>query len=339
MGRNAATPRRGRNPSNFSTTAPGMIAPGAFWPQDRPIRFADLFCGIGGFHLAAAAFGMRCVLACDIDAHARKAYQANFGLEPCADIRDLAADAVPDMDLLMGGFPCQPFSIIGGRAGFADARGTLFFEIARILEAKRPRAFLLENVRQLKSHQNGETLRCILEALRGLGYTVEWTVLNALDFGLPQKRERLLIVGFDGPVTGFEWPRLTAPMKPLSDLLETQVDARHYASDAIRRARQAAHTPSVTPSIWHENKSGSVSSHPYSCALRAGASHNYLLVNGERRLTAREMLRLQGFPDTFQVVCSDAQTRQQAGNSVPVPMIQAALGNLLKVQRAKEREA
>lgn len=305
---------------------------GSFWPNDRPLRFVDLFCGIGGFHQAAASLGMECVLACDIDPGARKAYNANYGIDPKHDVCALEADDIPEMDILLGGFPCQPFSIIGNMEGFADARGTLFFELARIIEAKQPSAFVLENVRQLASHNHGETLKHILKILRGLGYTVESKILNALDFGVPQKRERILIVGFKGGVHGFTWPTGKMPMPPLASVLETEVDRRHYVSDRIKESRLKSHASKHKPAIWHENKAGNVSSHPFSCALRAGASYNYLLVDGERRLTGREMLRLQGFPDTFKIVCTDGQTRKQAGNAVPVPMVKAVLERMLSVK-------
>ncbi len=219
------------------------------------------------------------------------------------------------------------------------SRGTLFFELAKIIEAKQPAALVLENVKQLVSHNGGKTLARILEILRGLGYTVDCRVFNALNFGLPQKRERVLIVGFKGEVSGFDWPRRHIPMIPLSEILEKDPDPSTFVSDRIKRARKVAHKSEIKPSIWHENKSGNISSHPFSCALRAGASYNYLLVDGERRLTPREMLRLQGFPDTFQVIGTDSQIRKQAGNSVPVPMVKAVLERVLNVERAETKRA
>lgn len=298
-----------------------------YWEQKSKLRYIDLFCGIGGFHQAADELGLECVFACDIDEEARKAYEHNYGIQPKGDITGIRSKYIPDHEILFAGFPCQPFSIIGSREGFADARGTLFFEIARILKDKQPRAFVLENVRQLASHDKGKTLERILEILRNeLGYTVDYKILNALNFGLPQKRERVMIVGFKDKVAGFNWDKIEkVPMKPLSEILEKNPDEKHFVSERIKRNRFAAHTAKVTPSIWHENKAGNISSHPFSCALRAGASYNYLLVNGERRLTPREMLRLQGFPDTFEIVCNDSQTRKQAGNAVPVPMVKAVI--------------
>jgi DNA (cytosine-5)-methyltransferase 1 len=145
-----------------------------------------------------------------------------------------------------------------------------------------------------------------------------------MDFGLPQKRERIFIAGFSRPAA-FAWPEGGHVMKPLAEILEKDVDKKYFASAYIRENRLKRLRPGAEPTIWHENKSGHVSSYPYSCALRAGASHNYLLVDGARRLTPREMLRLQGFPDSYKIVCSYSQTRRQAGNSLPVPMAAAVL--------------
>jgi DNA (cytosine-5)-methyltransferase 1 len=252
----------------------------------------------------------------------------NYGIEPWADVTKVDAGDVPEHDLLLAGFPCQPFSIIGGRLGFADTRGTLYFEIARIVEARRPRAFVLENVKMLARHDRGRTLQTILDTLEGLGYCASWRVLNALDFGLPQRRERTFIVGFDRP-SAFVWPEGGCRPRPLGELLEEQAPARYWASPAIRAARSLQQSKDSEPTIWHENKSGHVSKHPFACALRAGASHNYLLVDGERRLTEREMLRLQGFPDDFRITGSYAQTRRQAGNAVPVPVARAVIAAAL----------
>jgi DNA (cytosine-5)-methyltransferase 1 len=298
------------------------------------VRHIDLFCGIGGFRLAvetaAERRGLeaRCVFSCDIDRHCARAYEANFGDVPVGDITAVEAGSVPDHELLVAGFPCQPFSIIGRREGFEDARGTLFFDIARIVAEKRPEALILENVKTLKGHNGGKTLGRILGALSELGYKTDWRTLNALDFGLPQKRERIWIVAMrDGGK--MEWPQGGARMTPLSELLEKDPPEKFFASERIRKKRLAGGAmKSSEPTIWHENKSGNVSAHPYSCALRAGASHNYLLVDGERRLTPREMLRLQGFPDDYRIVCGDSQTRRQAGNSLPVNVAESVAGAL-----------
>jgi DNA (cytosine-5)-methyltransferase 1 len=293
------------------------------------LTFTDMFCGIGGFHVAAAELGSECVFACDIDEEARRAYQHNFGIDPAGDITLIPPDDIPDHNILLAGFPCQPFSIIGAMRGFEDVRGTLFFNLAEIIDAKKPQAFVLENVRQFSTHHRGQTLSRILEVLSDLGYRTDWKLLNALDFGLPQKRERTFIVGFLDKSAPFTWPELDSDTLSLEEVLERDVPGRYWASDEIRRKRREKHQSEYDLSIWHENKAGNVSSHPFSCALRAGASYNYLLVNGERRLTPREMLRLQGFPESFELPGTYQQVRKQTGNAVPVPVARAVLENVI----------
>jgi DNA (cytosine-5)-methyltransferase 1 len=299
------------------------------------IRFIDLFCGIGGFRVAMDqacvenGLSPECVFSSDIDKFCQDSYEENFGHRPAGDITKIDEKDIPDHDILFAGFPCQPFSIIGQRQGFNDIRGTLFFDIARIIKHKRPKAFILENVKQLVGHDGGKTLKVILSTIeKDLGYHVQYAVLNALDYGLPQKRERVIIIGHREPIL-FSFPSPVRPFTPLSQILEKNVDKKHYASDYITNRRKEMHNSAYKLSIWHENKSGNISSYPYSCALRAGASYNYLLVNGERRLTPREMFRLQGFPDTYKIVVADGQARKQAGNAVPVNLVKAVILKLL----------
>ncbi len=297
-------------------------------PRTELKTFIDLFAGVGGFHIAAANAGLNCVYASEIDKPASSVYRSNFGLEPDGDITQVDASDVPKHDLLCAGFPCQPFSIIGKRRGFSDTRGTLFFDIARILESKRPTAFILENVKQLVTVDGGRVIGHIVSVLKELNYDVDHRVLNALNFGLPQKRERVIIVGRLDGLDRFEWPSAASRTTPLKDILEPKPDARHYVSARIREARHARHKATIKPAIWHENKGGNVASHPFSCALRAGASYNYLLVDGKRRLTPREMFRLQGFPEDFNLHEVDGQARKQAGNAVPVPLVEAVIRRL-----------
>jgi|TARA_R100000501_G_C2624714_1_gene118019 DNA (cytosine-5)-methyltransferase 1 len=298
------------------------------------LKFIDLFCGIGGFRVAFEEaceendIQPQCVFSSDIDKFCQDSYEENFGDRPFGDITKVDEKDIPDHDILFAGFPCQPFSIIGQRKGLNDTRGTLFFDIARIIKEKKPKTFILENVKQLVGHDKGKTLKVILQTLKDLGYQVQYSVLNALDYGLPQKRERVVIVGHREPIM-FTYPDPIKPYKPLNEILEKKVDKKHLASDYIRKKRKESHKSSYYPSIWHENKSGNICSYPYSCALRAGASYNYLLVNGERRLTPREMLRLQGFPDSYKIVVSDGQAKKQAGNAVPVNMVKAVIEKLL----------
>jgi DNA (cytosine-5)-methyltransferase 1 len=300
----------------------------------QKIKFIDLFCGAGGFRIAMEQACREnnllpeCVFSSDIDPFCQDSYEANFGHKPIGDIMQVQEKDIPQHDILLAGFPCQPFSIIGQMQGFNDIRGTLFFDIARILKHNRPQAFVLENVKQLVGHDKGRTLKIILQTLQGLGYYVQYKVLNALDYGLPQKRERLIIVGHRQPIL-FSFPEPIRPFKPLSEILEKEVDKKYYASEYITQKRKAKHKSDYEIAIWHENKAGNICSYPYSCALRAGASYNYLLVNGERRLTPREMFRLQGFPDSYKIVVNDSQARKQAGNAVPVNLAKAVILKLL----------
>lgn len=291
----------------------------------------DLFCGIGGFHVAANNLGLDVIFASDIDEDCRAAYRYNYGLLPAGDITSIRAEDIPDHDILLAGFPCQPFSIIGSKRGIADPRGTLFLEILRIVRVKRPLGIVIENVKQLATAQDGTILKHIIDDLRGMGYSVDSRILNALDFGLSQKRERVIIVATLPTFDTFPWPTEKIPMTPLANILEKDPDPKCFVSERIRAKRHATHKAKISPSIWHENKGGHISSYPYSCALRAGASYNYLLVDGERRLTPRELLRLQGFPDSFKITCTDSQTRKQAGNAVPVPLVESAIKGVVDV--------
>ncbi|MDR2152021.1 MAG: DNA (cytosine-5-)-methyltransferase [Helicobacteraceae bacterium] len=300
----------------------------------KVVRFVDLFCGAGGFRQAAIeAFAARniasdCVFSCDVDRFCQDSYEANFGERPHGDITKIDENDIPDHDILFAGFPCQPFSIIGQMRGFEDTRGTLFFEVARIIKRKKPKALILENVKQLSKHNGGKTLQVVMATLKELGYDAKHAILNALDYGLPQKRERVIIAGFREK-NDFTFPPPIKPYKPLSQILERKVDRKYYASEYIASKRRAKHKSAHKPAIWHENKSGNISSYPYSCALRSGASYNYLLVDGKRRLTPREMFRLQGFPDRYKIVAGDRQARRQAGNAVPVNVARAVIERAL----------
>ena len=294
-------------------------------------NFIDLFAGIGGIRIPFESLGGTCVFSSEWDKHAQQTYMHNFGETPAGDITQIDETDIPHHDVLLAGFPCQPFSILGNKQGFGDTRGTLFFDIARILKQKQPTAFLLENVKQLLTHDKGRTFTIIQEQLSQLGYTTYHKVLNALDFGLPQKRERIFIVGFREPIA-FDFPEGTGAYKPLSEILEPDEDVEPslFASERIRTLRrEKCKVDAFFPSIWHENKGGNISVLPFSCALRAGASYNYLLVNGIRRPSGRELLRLQGFPEDFKIVGNMMQHRKQIGNSVAIPVVHAIAERML----------
>lgn len=297
-------------------------------PKQGQFTLIDLFAGIGGIRLPFNELGYRCVFSSEWDKFAQQTYFANFGEMPFGDItKESTKKYIPAyFDLLLAGFPCQAFSIMGKMKGFEDVRGTMFFEVATILEQHKPQAILLENVKQLTTHDHGRTFKTILRVLDELGYHVKWKVLNALDFGLPQKRERVIIVGFRNKesIDAFDFDFKKQPYS-LKGVLESDdmVDTSLYASDWIieKRKKQTEGKQIFYPSIWHENKAGNVSVLDYACALRTGASYNYLLVNGKRRPSSRELLRLQGFPDEYRISVSHGEIRRQTGNSVAVPMI------------------
>lgn len=296
-------------------------------------KFIDLFAGIGGIRLGFESVGGQCVFSSEWDSEACKTYEANFGEHPAGDITKIPSEAIPDFDILLAGFPCQPFSIIGGQEGFKhETQGTLFFEVERIIRDRRPAAFMLENVKGLTSHDGGRTFSIILEHLNGLGYHVHYKVLNALDYGVPQKRERIIIVGFKDEVEfSFPNPIPYDQRKTLQDILETDVPQRYYVRPEIRDSRLARlkYKGYPKPYVSHENIGGTSTPHPYFSALRAGASANYVLINDERRPTERELLRTQGFPDSFKVVVSYSSIRKQTGNSVAVPMISAVAEQII----------
>jgi len=301
--------------------------------------FIDLFAGIGGMRIPFAELGGECIFSSEWDEFAQQTYRSNFDDMPAGDITKIDEAAIPDHDVLLAGFPCQPFSIIGNKHGFGDTRGTLFFDIERIIKKKQPQAFLLENVRQLVSHDKGRTFLVISKHLKELGYTIYYKILNALDFDLPQKRERIFIVGFLEQIA-YNFTIGTGKYKPLSEILEPddKVDASFFASERIRISRlKKCKIEPFYPSIWHENKGGNISVLPFSCALRAGASYNYLLVNGIRRFSGRELLRLQGFPEDFKIVVNITQLRKQTGNSVAVPVISAVAKKMQEALQQRKR--
>lgn len=307
-----------------------------FPPPETPrFTFIDLFSGIGGIRLGFQAVGGKCVFSSEWDEFAAKTYEANFGERPFGDITKIPMRAIPEFDILLAGFPCQPFSIIGAKAGFEhETQGTLFFNIERILLDKKPKAFMLENVRNLTAHNNGKTFQVILRHLKEAGYHVYHKVLNALDYGVPQKRERIIMCGFKEPIP-FTFP---SPIKKqnrskISDILEPDdvISPKLYVRKEIRESRLARlKDPGFPkPYLSHENVAGAITPHSFSCALRAGASANYLLVNDERRLSPRELLRIQGFPDAFKIVVNYGQIKRQTGNSVAVPVIRSVAESMV----------
>lgn len=298
-------------------------------------RFIDLFAGIGGIRIPFQELEGRCVFTSEWDAHAQKTYYFNYGEVPAGDITKIESEEIPDFDVLLGGFPCQPFSQAGLKKGFADTRGTLFFEIERIISAKRPKAFLLENVKQLIGHDGGRTISVILSHLKELNYQVNYKVLRAAEFGVPQNRERVYIVGFDRNYYNipddysFPYPPPTFEKTRLGNILEDNVDAKYTISDALyaghlrRKEEHKAKGNGFGFSLFNAD-----SEYVNTISARYYKDGSEILIDqGEgknpRKLTPRECARLQGFPEQFVIPVSDTQAYKQFGNSVAVPVVRA----------------
>lgn len=309
----------------------------------KKYKTIDLFAGIGGFRIAFEKEGYETVYSNEIDKHCCKIYEDNFGDNPCGDITQVNAKEIPDFNVLLAGFPCQSFSIAGERKGFDDTRGTLFFDIARILKEKRPEAFLLENVKHLAKHDKGKTLKVILDTLRkDLGYDVIYYILNASHFGLPQKRERIFIVGFrkDLGINFFEFPLGKKTHKTIKDIMEKNVPAKYFLTQKMLNCLEN-HTKRHAEK---GNGFGHIVLNPNDLANTIvcggmGRERN-LVIDKEgysklsknelkdrntkaiRYLTPREYARLQGYPENFKITVSDTQAYKQFANSIPVPVVQ-----------------
>lgn len=303
------------------------------------IRLIDLYAGIGGIRLGfEQGFGKEsvdCVFTSEIDNHAVTTYIANFGNENIyGDIRQIATSSIPDHDILLAGFPCQPFSVAGVQKGFGDERGQAFFEIERILKDKKPPLFLLENVPNLKSINNGEIFHFILEHLRTIGYRINYEILSGKDFGVPQNRRRLYIVGSLDQNKEFQFPKPTGIKTHVSDIWENNVDESYCLSDHrwnhVRNRMECGTTGWVGYKIFDGND-------PYTTALLArylGHREKIMFQHPTgipRSLTERECARLQGFPDNFVIdKVSKTQIYKQLGNSVCVPVIRAIAEQMKK---------
>ena len=328
-----------------------------FPPVEKPkFKFIDLFAGIGGFRVAMQNLGGKCVFTSEWDKDAKRTYKANFGETPFGDItKETTKSYIPDgFDLLCAGFPCQAFSIAGKRGGFEDTRGTLFFDVAEIIKRKQPKAIFLENVKGLRNHNGGKTLATILNVLRNdLGYFVpEPQIINAKDFGVPQNRERIYIVGFhkDTGISKFDYPKPLNKKVSFADVKEEKVvPTKYYLSTQYVLTL-------VNHKARHEKKGNGfgyaiVDDEGIANAIVVGGmgrERNLVLdhritdyvptthIKGEvnregiRKMTPREWARLQGFPDNYLIPVADASAYKQFGNSVAVPAIQATAEKILE---------
>ena len=307
-------------------------------PAKEHYTFIDLFAGIGGMHIAYASAGARCVYSNEWNKYSQQTYYANFGIQPDDDITKVVAENIPHHDILVAGFPCQPFSIAGvskkqslGRAtGFEDkTQGTLFFDICRVLKAKRPKAFMLENVKNLCSHDRGRTFKVIQESLAELNYKVFFQVLDGRAY-VPQHRERIVIVGFDmeryGKDISFEFTLKPVKQQPvMRDILETDVNDKYTLSDKLWAYLQdyAAKHKAAGNGFGYGIAPLDGVSRTISARYYKDGSEILIAQEGKnpRRLTPRECARLQGFPDSFKIPVSDTQAYRQFGNSVVVPLM------------------
>lgn len=312
----------------------------------RAIRFIDLFCGIGGMRLAFEKAGCQCVFSSDWDVHAQQTYRTNFGDLPFGDIRKIESSEIPDHEILTAGFPCQPFSIsgvskknsLGREHGFKDVtQGTLFFEVARIIRDKRPEAFLLENVKNLKSHDGGRTFKVILATLeKELGYWVDYRILDAAAL-VPQHRERIFIVGLRRP-RQFEWPILPARRTRIRDILEAGPEEKYTLSDRLWAYLQNYADKHRAAGNGFGFGLVDLDGIARTLSARYFKDGSEILVPQEglknpRRLTPRECARLMGFPERFSIPVSDTQAYKQFGNSVVVPLVASVAKKLVEALR------
>ncbi|KAA3598390.1 MAG: DNA cytosine methyltransferase [Calditrichaeota bacterium] len=326
----------------------------------RDFKFIDLFAGIGGFHYALKSFGAECVFASEIDEQAAVVYSENHKLRPFGDITKIHTSKIPVHDILCAGFPCQAFSISGKQKGFEDSRGTLFFDIARIIKFHNPKILLLENVKNFAKHDKGNTLKKVVEILEGLNYKVFYKVLNTSNFGLPQNRERIFFVAFS--YFYFENPNFNFPSLRIKSKLEDILEANPLNGKIIERndisiykdfkIRQnlfgELELPNKPIQIGKVNKGGQgeriYHSKGHSVTLSASGggigskTGLYKIGNKIRKLSPRECARLQGFPEDFKLPESVAQAQKQFGNSVSINTLQFIIQEILNTMEENGRE-
>ena len=303
--------------------------------MQKKFKFIDLFAGIGGIRIPFEELGGDCVFSSEWDKFSQQTYEANFKEIPHGDITKIDAKDIPKHDLLVGGFPCQAFSQAGLKKGFKDTRGTMFFEIARILDHHKPKAFLLENVKGLRGHDKGNTFKTIGGILNELGYqTLESEVLNAKHFGLPQNRERIFIVGFKKNVN-FQFPVPPKTTTRLGGILQRKVADKYTISDKLwagaqsRKQKHLAKGYGFGYSLFKRD-----AEYTSTISARYYKDGSEILIDQKnknpRKLTPLEASRLQGFPEDFIIPVSDSQAFKQFGNAVPVSVIRAVAKQMIK---------
>ena len=312
------------------------------------IKFIDLFCGVGGIRIGMEAQGFECVMSSDINKECQRTYEENFGEKPLGDITKINEKDIPDHDVLCAGFPCQPFSISGKQKGFEDTRGTLFFEICRIINEKKPKVVLLENVKHLVHHDKGKTFNVILNKLEELGYNVSWKVLNGSDFGVPQNRERIIIIGSLKGKFDFGAVK-TQPRGRLIEMLDKTGNFEYldpkdytllentkqqpgsglifagYRNKPIRKTGVRPGTDHLSRVHKQPNRIYSVYGIHPTLPSQETSGRYFILTeeNRVRKLTLNECWRIMGFPEKYKKISAVGEQYKQLGNSVCVPMISA----------------
>jgi len=304
------------------------------WGDEMELRTIDLFAGVGGIRLGFETEFSKCVFSSEWDKFAQQTYIENFKDVPEGDITKIDEKDIPNFDILLAGFPCQPFSHAGLKKGFEDTRGTLFFDIARIIKHHKPKVVFLENVKGFKSHDKGNTFKVIKKTLEDIGYKIYSEILNARDFGVPQNRQRIYIIGFLNDVL-FEFPKPLKKKIKVGDILDKNVDTKYTISDKLwaghirRKKEHLAKGNGFGYSLFDENS-------PYTNTISARyyKDGSEILIKQKeknpRKLTPKEASRLQGFPENFMIPVSDNQAYKQFGNSVAVPVIKALAREVYK---------
>lgn len=322
------------------------------------LKFIDLFAGIGGFRIAFEKTGYECVYSCEINSRCQEVYFNNFSEQPASDITEIDINLIPDFEVLTAGFPCQPFSICGKRKGFQDTRGTLFFRVCEIIQAKKPSVIVLENVKYLMHHDKGKTLEVILYSLKDLGYEVNYQLLNSKDFGVPQNRERVIIVATKAKQFNFKKLRKISPVPQLKNFLCQEGSFEYLAPDSYTlidkptqqqsglifvgyRNNKSIWKKGVRPNTHHLSRVHHQPNRIYSTEgvhptipsqETSGRFFIYLpQENAVRKLTLKECYRIMGFPDDFKIHRNLGEAYKQVGNSVCIPMV-AEIAAQLKEQ-------
>jgi DNA (cytosine-5)-methyltransferase 1 len=311
--------------------------------KEAKFTFIDLFAGIGGMRQAFERHGGKCVFSSEWDKFAQITYQTNFKELPHGDITKISTGDIPTHDVLLAGFPCQPFSHAGLKKGFDDTRGTLFFDVARIIKDKKPSLALLENVKGFKNHDGGRTFKTIVEVLDEIGYDVFSKVLNASDFGLPQNRERIYIVCVNRrkiKQRDFEFPKPTKKETRVGDILEPHTDRKYVLSNKLwngHKRRLKEHRERGNGFGYSLFTPNSIRTSTISARYYKDGSEVLIATRGNpRKITPREAARLQGFPESFKIPVSDTQAYKQFGNSVAINVVAAIAKEMSKLLKGSK---